>query len=128
MTEGGKMTKTSSYFVFEQHEKHRNGKLIDCYRDKNDTISYTVSKKKTELTISICNDSLTSSEELTFSLEGVPRLKEANYIVDEDIERHNHVDYPKTMSKLDFTNYEITGNRIYITVPAMSIIILRLEV
>lgn len=122
------MTKTSSYFVFEQHEKHRNGKLIDCYSDKNDTISYTVSKKKTELTISICNDSLTSSEELTFSLEGVPRLKEANYIVDEDIEGYNHVDYPKTMSKLDFTNYEITGNRIYITVPAMSIIILRLEV
>lgn len=128
LTEGEKMVKTPSYYVFELYKKHQDGELIDSYGDKNDTVSYTVSKKENQLTISICNYSLTSSEDLTFTLDAVPQFQEANYIAGEKMDDHNDFDQTERIRLLEFTNYEIKENKVNMTVPAMSVTTLTLEV
>lgn len=128
LTEGEKMVKTPSYYVFELYKKHQDGELIDSYGDKNDTVSYTVSKKENQLTISICNYSLTSSEDLTFTLDAVPQFQEANYIAGEKMDDHNDFDQAERIRLLAFTNYEIKENKVNMTVPAMSVTTLTFEV
>lgn len=128
LTEGEKMVKTPSYYVFELYKKHQDGELIDSYGDKNDTVSYTVSKKENQLTISICNYSLTSSEDLTFTLDAVPQFQEANYIAGEKMDDHNDFDQTERIRLLAFTNYEIKENKVNMTVPAMSVTTLTFEV
>ena len=128
LTEGEKMVKTPSYYVFELYKKHQDGELIDSYGDKNDTVSYTVSKKENQLTISICNYSLTSSEDLTFTLDAVPQFQEAKYIAGEKMDDHNDFDQVERIRLLVFTNYEIKENKVNITVPAMSVTTLTFEV
>lgn len=128
LTEGEKMVKTPSYYVFELYKNHQEGELIETYGDKNETISYTVSKKGQELTISICNYSLTETEDLAFVFDGSPQVKEAQYIYGEKMDAHNDFDKEEAVTLLPFTNYELNGAQFVLSVPAMSVTTITLEV
>ena len=128
LTEGEKMVKTPSYYVFELYKNHQEGELIETYGDKNETISYTVSKKGKELTISICNYSLTETEELAFVFDGAPQVKEAQYIYGEKMDAHNDFDQAEAVTLLPFTNYALKGSQFVLNVPAMSVTTITLEV
>lgn len=128
LTEGEKMIKTPSYYVFELYKKHQDAELIDSYGDENETVSYTVSKKDNEMTISTCNYSLSEDEKLSFTLDDAPTFKEANYIVGDRMDAHNDFENPDVISLQAFTNFEIEGNKVTLVVPPMSVVSLSVEV
>lgn len=128
LTEGEKMVKTPSYYVFELYKNHQEAELVDSYGEQQDTISYTISKKNNEVTISICNYSLTNSEDLSFSFDDLPKFKEANYIVGKVMDAHNDFDQEEQVSLKAFTNYEVKNTQLLVSVPAMSVTTITVEV
>src|SRR5699024_10208885 len=113
---------------FELYKNHQEAQLVDSYGTQQDTISYTISKKNNEVTISICNYALENSEDLSFSFEDLPKFKEANYIVGDVMDAHNDFDQEEQVSLKAFTNYEVKDNQLLVSVPAMSVTTLTVEV
>ena len=128
LTEGDKMVKTPSYYVFELYKNHQEAELIDSYGDVEEHISYTISKKENTVTLSICNYSLTETKDLSFALENQVNVKEANYIVGDKMDAHNDFDQPESVRLLPFTEYELNENKINVTAPPMSVLTLTVEV
>src|SRR5699024_6357277 len=120
LTEGDKMVKTPSYYVFELYKNHQDAQLIDSFGDSSETVSYTVSKKNNQLTISLCNFDLTGNQTLEFKLGNVVKVDSAQYIVGEKMDSHNDFENPETIKIQEFTDYD-TSNGLSVTVPAMSV-------
>ena len=120
LTEGEKMVKTPSYYVFELYKNHQEAEHLDAYGDKRETTSYTVSKKNNQVTISICNYAITEEDELEFSLPGLAGVADAQYIFGEKTDSFNDFDKAEEVSLTPFTAYSV-GETLKVTVPPMSV-------
>lgn len=120
LTEGDKMVKTPSYYVFELYKNHQDAEHIESFGDSEETISYTVSKKANQLTISICNFALSGKQAIDFDLASAFEVASAQYIVGKKMDSHNDFDHPHEITIQDFTHYEATDG-LKVTVPAMSV-------
>ncbi|MBO0440139.1 alpha-N-arabinofuranosidase [Candidatus Enterococcus ikei] len=127
VTDGDQMVKTPTYHVFDLYKNHQDGELIDSYGDEKESISYTISKKADKLTISICNFSLTESEELSFDGNTDLTLVDASYITAETMDAHNDFDHPETIAIKIFEDLSITGTTLRAIVPPMSVVTLVVE-
>lgn len=124
LTEGEQMVKTPSYHVFDLYKGHQDAELVDSYGDSQETISYTISKKDHQLTISICNFALTGVASLAFTFEDVVSLEQAEYIHGDEMDAHNDFSHPETIAIQTFTDYNVAENQLEVTIPAMSVVTL----
>lgn len=122
LTDGEKMIKTPSYHVFELYKNHQDAKLVDSYGSDNDTISYTISEKNNRLTISICNFSISNTEDISFVLKNNGTVKAAHYIHANEMNAHNDFDTPDVVSIQPFIDYKDTTEGLSVNVPPMSVI------
>lgn len=124
LTEGEQMVKTPSYHVFDLYKGHQDAELVDSYGDSQETISYTISKKDHQLTISICNFALTGVASLAFTFAGAVSLEQAEYIHGDEMDAHNDFSHPETIAIQTFTDYNVAENQLEVTIPAMSVVTL----
>lgn len=124
LTEGEQMVKTPSYHVFDLYKGHQDAELVDSYGDSQETISYTISKKDHQLTISICNFALTGVASLAFTFAGAVSLEQAEYIHGDEMDAHNDFNHPETIAIQTFTDYNVAENQLEVTIPAMSVVTL----
>lgn len=122
LTEGEKMIKTPSYYVFELYKNHQDAELIDSYGNETENISYTISKKDNKVTMSITNYSVTDSANLLISLEKFGEVVEAKFITADEMNAHNDFDHPNVISIEEFQGFKEVNGRLSVEAPAMSVI------
>lgn len=127
LTDGENMIKTPTYHVFDLYKNHQDGERIDSYGDESETISYTISKKSNQLTISICNFSIAESKELFFTGSSDMKLVEAKFIAAKVMDAHNDFDHPETISVEEFQEVTIVNETIQTIVPPMSVVTIVVE-
>ena len=138
LTEGERMLRTPTYHVMHMYRHHQDADLLESRL--SDTGSAGTARwhvpKLTEsvsvdgdgiITVTLGNLSADASEELEIRLreEGY-RVLEAKILAGEQISSHNTFDDPNMVCEKDFAGVS-TGDRIRLTVPAASVVELRLS-
>lgn len=138
LTEGDKMVKTPTYHVFHMYRHHQGATLLSSELTDTDVISseewnlpeITDSVSENEdgiITITVNNLSATDTKDLEISLaEGEYHVLEAS-IVTGDIHAHNTFDAPETVVEKAFDGYRMENGKVYATLPAASVVMIRLQ-
>ena len=123
LTDNEKMLKTPTYYVFDMYQNHQDAMLIDTYGDISKTVSYTASIKNSKLTISLCNFSITETEQIIFNLDD-QKLTEAEawILAGKKTDDHNTFDNPNQIQKEKFIDFSIQDSQLKLNIPPMSII------
>ena len=138
LTEGKKMILTPTYHVFHMYKHHQDADLVDSYIEGNKMVgeeewqvpllseSASVSVDGT-VNVTLSNLSIDEAMpmELVFA-ECVPSKVEAA-IVTGEMHAHNTFDEPENVKETEFTDYKTEGSKITLTVPAGSVISLRIK-
>ena len=140
LTDGEKMIKTPTYYVFHMMRHHQGASLLDSQL----VGSGTVGEGKNELpkviesvsedadgviTITLTNNSLESDEDIEIQLTnegGSYNVTEARYIAGA-MNAYNTFEAPEVVDEKDFTAYEKTTDGIKVTLPACSVVTVRLS-
>ena len=140
LTDGDKMIKTPTYYVFHMMRHHQGAALLDSSlvggatvgSGKNELpkVFESVSEDKDGvITVTLTNNSLESSEDVDIMLtnEGDKySVSEARYI-EGAMDAHNTFEAPEVVDEKDFTAYENTQTGVKVTLPACSVVTLRLS-
>lgn len=129
LTDGDKMIKTPTYYVFDLYKNHMDAERIDTDGAHSANVDFTVSKKDNRLTISICNYDLANSDEFNFDIrDGKVSTLSAEALVGKVMDQHNTFDEPDNLSKVDFTAFNLVdGQTLSVNVPPMSVVSLYVD-
>lgn len=123
LTNGEKMIKTPTYHVFDMYQNHQDAALIDTYGHASKTISYTASVKNKVLTISLCNFSITETENVIFDINDrdIEEVK-AWILAGKKTDDHNTFEHSENIKKEEYKDFSIQGSELTLKVPPMSVI------
>ncbi|MGC6769353.1 alpha-N-arabinofuranosidase [Enterococcus sp. LJL128] len=128
LTEGDKLVKTPSYYVFELYKVHQGAQRLDCYGQTPEHVSYTVSRKKSIVSLSICNYSLTKTTAVKFELETpIKEVCSSRFIQGMTMDSHNDFAHPDTIVLQDFTEYNSQNQHLELSLSPKSILTIQLE-
>ena len=139
LTEGEKMIKTPTYYVFHMYRHHQGAKLLDSALTGVSTIGIdewqvpdvteSVSKKDGIVTITLNNLSIDEDKTLEIELTGKDsyELVEANVVTSDDIHAHNTFDAPENITEAALDNVVISGDTIKVTLPKSSVVEIRVK-
>lgn len=138
LTEGEKMILTPTYYVFKMYQHHQNAMLLqssiqtesigteEAYQVPN--LQESVSKdKEGYITITLNNLSLKEDIEIDTIFAELEPVEIQATILQGDIHNHNTFENPNLVKEEVFTNYQIAKNHVCFTIPAHSIIQMRLK-
>lgn len=129
LTEGERMIKTPTYFVFDLYRRHMEGDRVfttaDC-EDKNEipALSHGATVKDGVLSLTLTNPLLTEADEIEVEITDfakAPKVTEAKLLTSDDVHDHNTFDKSETVAIRDFTDYSVNGNTIKIKLPPFSV-------
>lgn len=141
LTEGEKMIKTPTYYVFHMYRHHQGATLLDSTIIGNKEVGIddqklpkifeSVSEDENGIiTITLNNTSLDEAEEVKISLthdESSYNVCEARYVSGK-MNAHNTFDDPEVVKEEDFTDFvKCDCGSIKVNVPACSVVTLRLS-
>lgn len=139
LTEGDKMLKTPTYHVMHMYRHHQGAELLNSQLTDVDEIGIgewkvpkvteSVSEDKDGvITITINNLSVEASEEVEtkFAEKGY-QVAEAKIVTDADMHAHNTFDEPEKVTEKEFADYRLTEEGVTFTLPANSVVELRLK-
>ncbi len=139
LTEGEKMIKTPTYHVFHMYRHHQGAQLVSSELTgvaeigmgewKVPQILESVSEKDGILTITLNNLSASDSHELDIRFTGdrAYEVVEANAVSHSDIHAYNTFDEPFHVKEEAFNGYTQNGDRIKVTLPACSVVEIRVK-
>lgn len=138
LTEGADMLLTPTYHVFDMYKVHQGASLISTHAEspsyemdgkKIDQLSVSASLDTTnQLHISLCNLHHSDHLEVKCDARGRTVGSVAGRILTSDtIQSHNTFDEPETVKLTDFTNYRFENDQLIVTLPAKSVVTLRLS-
>ncbi|MBR3248360.1 MAG: alpha-N-arabinofuranosidase [Clostridiales bacterium] len=132
LTEGDRMIKTPTYFVFKMYSCHQDGELLessvnaeqigleDQYMVPN--LHESVSKDKDgKIHITLANLSCTDAYDVSSTLMGVQIKSVKASVVGGRMDDHNTFDEPDVVSEKTFDNISFEGDRISFKIPASSV-------
>ena len=140
LTDGEKMIKTPTYYVFHMMRHHQGASLLDSQlvgggtvgEGKNELPKVIESVSEDAdgvITITLTNNSLESAEDIEIQLTnegGNYNVIEARYIAGA-MNAYNTFEAPEVVDEKDFTAYEKTTDGIKVTLPACSVVTVRLS-
>ena len=139
LTDGEKMIKTPTYYVFHMMRHHQGASLLGSElvgsgtvgKDKNELPKVIESVSEDAdgvITVTLTNNSLEASEEIEISLTADSasyNVKEARFIAGA-MNAHNTFEQPEVVEEKDFDAFEKNADGIKVTIPACSVVTLRL--
>ena len=139
LTDGEKMIKTPTYYVFHMMRHHQGASLLGSElvgsgtvgKDKNELPKVIESVSEDAdgvITVTLTNNSLEASEEIEISLTADSasyNVKEARFIAGA-MNAHNTFEQPDVVEEKDFDAFEKDADGIKVTIPACSVVTLRL--
>ena len=138
LTEGPKMLKTPTYHVFHMYKYHQDADLVESYIEGlkevgEDEIrvpslheSVSVSADGT-VNLTLNNLSVTEESEVEVSFAELKPSSVTASILTEKMDAYNTFEEPDRVKEVEFTNYEITENGVKFSVPASSVVLLRIR-
>ncbi|MCR5357761.1 MAG: alpha-N-arabinofuranosidase, partial [Lachnospiraceae bacterium] len=140
LTEGEKMVKTPTWYVFRMFKDHQGAELLESAitgageagisdDKKVPKLTESVSEKDGIITITVSNLSMTDDEELTvqFAEDKAYEVVEARILKGEDARDKNTFDEPDKVSDTEFTGIKAEGGKLELNVPAASVILIRVK-
>ncbi len=133
LTDGEKMVKTPTYYLFKMMKLHMDAELLDihCTEEKRTTdsipkISVNASKKDGGCLVSICNTSLEEDEEIVLRPDAAFSAAEAEFMTAPALESVNDFDCEETV-KPQKLRLDTDGGMIRFTLPKMSVAAIRFK-
>ncbi|QFJ55217.1 alpha-N-arabinofuranosidase [Pseudobutyrivibrio xylanivorans] len=140
LTDGEKMIKTPTYYVFKMFRHHQGAKLLDSSllnngtvgKDKNELPKVFESVSEDEngvITITLTNNSLESAEDVEIQLTkdgGAFNVCEAVY-VSGAMNAHNTFEAPEVVKEAEFKDYAKTADGLTVKLPACSVVSIRIK-
>ncbi len=139
LTEGAQMIKTPTYHVMHMYRYHQDADLLESSLSGVKQIGvgeWTVpcvtesvsADGNGAITITLCNLSAASAEEVEISfVKGGYSVSEASVVTHCDIHAHNTFDDPKAVQEKSYTDYHTKERGLVITLPAASVVLIRLK-
>lgn len=129
LTDNEKMIKTPTYHVFDLYKYHQDAQLVDAYGDTSETIDYTLSKKDGKMAISLCNFDIKDKASVSFKIPGLTSTDSKGWILSADkMDDHNTFENPEKVTKESFSDYEVKENSVELTLPAMSVATILIDI
>ncbi|MDO5575223.1 MAG: alpha-L-arabinofuranosidase C-terminal domain-containing protein [bacterium] len=138
LTEGSRMVKTPTWYVFHMFRHHQGARLLRSeFIDLEETgseewkvpgLSASASIGNDGLmTVTICNLSVHETQELTIDvLQDKPCVQIAEaYILTGEMNHYNTFDHPWKVQEEKFQKYEVIDHQIRLSIPGGSIVMLR---
>jgi alpha-L-arabinofuranosidase len=133
LTDGPAMIRTPTYWAFDLYTDHQDAWFVDAQPAAGDapgTIGahgdYTVSWKDGVYTISITNAGLDADIQADVELPArINDVRSARILSGPTATSHNTFDSPETVQPADFEGFKVEGSRLRLTVPARSIVTIR---
>ncbi len=123
LTDGPKMIKTPTYYVFDMYKNHMDAQRVDGFGDVPENVSYTASQKNGQLTISVVNYNLDGSEKLDFDLENqFGKVVSATILTANKMDAHNTFDNLDVVKEEKYEDYQLSNDNLSIQVPNKSVI------
>ncbi|MGX8698490.1 MAG: alpha-L-arabinofuranosidase C-terminal domain-containing protein, partial [bacterium] len=138
LTEGEKMLKTPTYHVMHMYRCHQGAELVGSqlvgekkvgkgqWRMPQITQSVSRSADGT-LNVTLGNLSAQDAEKLTLTFSGKRTVTEARIVNGEALQSYNSFEAPETVTEAPFAEYETKGKNVTLTLPAHSVLLLRLK-
>ena len=140
LTEGGKMIKTPTYAVFHMYRHHQGGSLLasdllnagTVGKDKNEVAKVFESVSVSEdgvINITLTNNALEASEDVDVVLTdngSAYSVCEAS-VVTGKMNAHNTFEAPDVVKEEAFSAYSKTDSGVKVTLPACSVVSIRLK-
>jgi len=138
LTEGPKMLLTPTYHVFNMYKVHQDAELLEVGKIAQDYIfgeekvpqihSSASVDKDGKIHISICNLDPKASASIECDIEGRDiKTVNGSVLASEKINDHNTFECPDKVKPSEFSDYSLDNNKITLTVPAMSVLVLELQ-
>ena len=137
LTEGAKMVKTPTYHVFHMYRYHQGAQLLDSFLDENKEAgdgeyrvpalqeSVSVSEDGT-VNVTLANLSVSDAQEVEVEFAALSPQKVSASIVTQSMNAYNTFDEPEKVKEEAFTACTITEKGVKLTVPACSVVLLRI--
>lgn len=125
LTQDEKMVLTPTYHVFDLYKHHQDAIHVMTDDVKEDQLTYTVTKKNDNFSLSVCNYSLTEEKELSIELpKSQINFINNQMIVGEHMDDHNTFEDSEAITLQGYTKFKVNGNVITMTVPPMAVVTL----
>lgn len=128
LTDGDKMLKTPTYYVFDMYQKHMNAKVVEGVGDVPENVTYTASQKNGQLTISLANYDLSAANKLTFTAaHPYSQVESATILTADKMDAHNTFDQPDAVTEQSFSDASLKDGVLTTTLPPMSVVTITLK-
>ncbi len=139
LTEGEKMIKTPTYYVFHMYRHHQGANLISSELTGVEDIGMgewyvpqvteSVSEKDGIITITLNNLSATDCLEMDVQFTGDRdyEVVEANVVTHQDMHAYNTFEEPDRVKEETFDDYTLEGGRMKLKLPACSVMEIRVK-
>lgn len=139
LTDGEKMIKTPTYYIFHMYRHHQGANLLESSLSdieeigigewKVPEVTESVSQKDSIITITLNNLSATKEKDIDilFTENKSYKVVEARMVGGMDIHAHNTFESPEIVMENEFTTYCVSDNTMKVTLPASSVVELRVE-
>lgn len=138
LTEGAKMILTPTYHVFNMFKVHQDAQLLSLDIESPEyvfgdskipqvTASASINDQG-EIHISLCNLSHLDSATVECDLRGeVTTTVTGTILTHTEMNAHNTFDNPENVKPAEFTGAALENNKLKVTLPAMSVVVLKLK-
>jgi alpha-N-arabinofuranosidase len=140
LTDGEKMIKTPTYYVFKMYRHHQGATLLDSSLVGNGTVGSeknqlpkvfeSVSVDENDvITITLTNNSIDSAEDVEIQLtkDGAAFDVCSAVVVTGAMNAHNTFDAPEVVKEAEFTDYNKTENGFTVKLPTCSVVSIRIK-
>ncbi len=137
LTQGPRMVKTPTYYIFHMYKHHQGATELDSYISENGsegpddfkipTVSASASKKDGIVTLTASNLSLEKEETVNVDLCGakVNDLLTARIVTAADVHDYNDFGKEEKVTEEDYKGYTLQNGELILTIPAHSVVMLR---
>ena len=125
LTEGDKMIKTPTYYVFKMFVDHQEALAMDTVGSLPEHISDSVSKTKNGYLISLCNYDLNQSQNLIYHFNNLNSLEpelRGTILTANQMDGHNDFENPDVIKPENFTQLKWENGQLSIALPAKSVV------
>lgn len=135
LTEGDKMVKTPTYYLFKMMKNHMDATLLDVFYDAKEyevldtaipKISVNASEKNNEYLVTVCNTSLDDGEDITLELDIPVTSAEATVLTADNLDDFNDFDEEEKVAPRAL-DVKLENGKAYFTMPKMSVAAITLK-
>ncbi|WP_283680416.1 alpha-L-arabinofuranosidase C-terminal domain-containing protein [Lentilactobacillus sp. Marseille-Q4993] len=128
LTDGEKMIKTPTYYVFDMYQRHMDAQLVEGFGEEIENVSYTASTKDGELTISVVKYDKDKEQDIEFDLDNkYSDITYSKVVTADKIDAHNTFDNPDVVSEQDYDGAKLSDSKVSLKVAPKSVITITLK-